>query len=103
MDFTNAMLAAIVPNGANDSDAGETSAIKCVLPDVYEQKKYLIESARSMTLIGKKRLCSLLVEQGYRDALVWCIEGTAVNMDKLEDSVIEKLYALAKYTDSANK
>ena len=64
---------------------------------MYEKKKYLKKHIDILSIEDRKSIGNILIVENLKKKLIWCSEGTAINLDSLEDKIINSMYFLMEY------
>lgn len=62
-----------------------------------EQKRYIKRYVDSLSHIDKKSVGDIIIMNNKVSSLVWCSEGTAINLDTLPANVVDQLYEFVLY------
>jgi hypothetical protein len=67
------------------------------LLSIDDQKRYLKKYVDSVSIVTRRNLAQLLIDNGRREALRPCSEGIVINLDVLTAAEIRKLYDVLVY------
>lgn len=67
------------------------------LPPIDEQKRYMQRKVDALTVEDRRDIGQILISAGLRSALIWCSEGTVINLDTLPPHIIEQMYTYTIY------
>jgi len=90
IDIAARMLNALTQEGSLPS----TEKIK--IPS-EEQKRYLRRQIDAVSIEDRKSIGEILIVNGKKSLMMWCSEGTVINLDALSDEIIEQMYDLLEY------
>jgi len=62
-----------------------------------DKKNYIIKFVPQLSLENKKKVCSIIVQNGYYNKLIWCKEGSIINLDLLPENIISNIYNFVKF------
>ena len=62
-----------------------------------EQKRYIKRYVDSLSRADKKSVGDIIIMNDKLSSLVWCSEGTAINLDTLPAIVVDQIYEFVLY------
>lgn len=62
-----------------------------------QKKEYIVDNVNELSLEDKGGICAILIQNGRKKNIIYNKDGGCVNLDILDDSVINSLYAFVEY------
>lgn len=88
-DITSKMLIALTSEGNENTKTVYPNSV-----NLNEMIKYLNKYINTLSIADRKSIGNVLVQNGKQSCMHACEEGTAIHLDPLPMSIIEKMYNL---------